>query len=343
MLNNTNEINKVYIIAEIGNTHEGSLGLAKQFIKVASDCGVDAVKMQTHIFDAESLADAPNPSYFTDETRKEYFERTSFTVAQWKELKRYSEEDLNVDFFSSPFSIEAVNLLNDIGMDTYKIASGEVSNIPLLETIAKTGKRVLLSSGMSSWEELDAAVYSLQSNGCRDLTVLQCTSEYPCPPEQAGINVLDEIAKRYQNITVGYSDHTIGVAVPIAAVIKGAKVIEKHFTLSKKMYGSDAMNSTEPEEFKRLVDEIRQVEIVLANDIDKDEKVKCLGEMKMIFEKSIVSARSLKKSDVISAQDLSFKKPGNGIPARKYKEIVGKKLKISIPKDYKLKLEDFYE
>jgi N,N'-diacetyllegionaminate synthase len=137
-------IKKTYIIAEIGNTHEGSLGLAKCFIKVAAECGVDAVKMQTHIFEVESLPDAPNPPYFKDETRKEYFERTAFTLEQWKELKRYAEQDLKIDFFSSPFSLEAVDLLEAVGMNTYKIASGEVNNIPLLEKIAKTGKRVLI-------------------------------------------------------------------------------------------------------------------------------------------------------------------------------------------------------
>ena len=334
-------IKKTYIIAEIGNTHEGSLGLAKCFIKSAADCGVDAVKMQTHIFEAESLPSAPNPPYFKDETRKEYFERTAFTFEQWKELKRYSEEDLKIDFFSSPFSLEALDLLEAVGMNTYKVASGEVNNTPLLEKIAKTGKRVLLSSGMSSWSELDEAVETLQSNGCKDLIVLQCTSEYPCPPEQAGLNVLDELKDRYQNVTIGYSDHTMGLAVPLAAVIKGAKVREKHFTLSQAMYGSDAMNSTEPEDFKRLVDEIRQIEIALSSKVDKDEKVKSLENMKMTFEKSIVSSESLNESDVIEFKDLAFKKPGDGIPAREYKKLVGKKLNKSILKDYKFKTEDF--
>ena len=334
-------VNKTYIIAEIGNTHEGSLGLAKQFMKVASECGVDAVKMQTHIFESESLASAPNPPYFKDETRKEYFERTAFTVKQWRELKRYGEEDLSIDFFSSPFSLEAVDLLEVVGMDTYKIASGEVSNIPLLEKIAKTGKRILLSSGMSSWTELDDAVETLQSNGCKDLIVLQCTSEYPCPPEQAGLNVLGEMKARYKDVTIGYSDHTTGVAVPLAAVIKGATVIEKHFTLSKKMYGSDAINSTEPDEFKRLVEEIRQVEIAKSYKVNKDEKAKDLADMKIIFEKSIVSSREIKNNEKIQFEMLAFKKPGDGIPARDYKKILGKKIRIQVGENHKFKLEDF--
>lgn len=332
---------RIYIIAEIGNTHEGSLGLAKCFIKAAAECGVDAVKMQTHIFEAESLPDAPNPPYFKDETRKEYFERTAFTLEQWKELKRYAEQDLKIDFFSSPFSLEAVDLLETVGMDTYKIASGEVNNIPLLEKIAKIGKRVLLSSGMSSWCELDEAVETLQSNGCKDLIVLQCTSEYPCPPEQSGLNVIDTMKQRYKNVKIGYSDHTLGVAVPLAAVIKGATVIEKHFTLSNKMYGSDAMNSTEPEEFKRLVDEIRQIEIALNSKVDKDAKVKLLGNMKMTFEKSVVSSGLINQLDTIEFKDLAFKKPGDGIPAREYKKLLGKKLNRSVQKDYKFRWEDF--
>ena len=334
-------MNNIYIIAEIGNTHEGSLGLAKQFIKAAADCGVDAVKMQTHMFEAESLPCAPNPPYFKDETRKEYFERTSFTLEQWKELKRYSQNDMKIDFFSSPFSLEAVDLLEKVGMDTYKIASGEVNNIPLLKKIAKTKKRVLLSSGMSSWSEIDEAVETLQLNGCEDLTVLQCTSEYPCPPEQSGLNVLDEIKLRYKNIKIGYSDHTMGVAIPLAAVVKGATVIEKHFTLSQKMYGSDAMNSIEPKEFKRLVDEIRQIQIALSHNVDKDEKVRYLKDMKRTFEKSIVSSRSIKSSEVISEGDLAYKKPGDGIPAQQYKKVLGKRINKCVDKDYQFIWTDF--
>lgn len=330
-----------YIIAELGNTHEGSLGLAKCFIKSAAETGVNAVKMQTHIFDAESLPDAPNPPYFKDETRKEYFERTAFTLEQWKELKRYAEEELGIDFFSSPFSLEAVDLLENVGMSTYKIASGEVNNLPLLKKIARTGKRVLVSSGMSSWAELDEAVHTLQNNGCKDLVVLQCTSEYPCPPEDSGLNVLDEMKARYKNVEIGYSDHTLGVAVPLAAVIKGATVVEKHFTLSKKMYGSDAMNSTEPEEFKRLVDEIRQVEIALRSVVNKDEKINSLGNMKITFEKSIVAAKEIDSSTVIEFEDLAFRKPGDGILAREYTKLIGKKLNKKVEKNHKFEWVDF--
>ena len=280
---------RIKIIAEIGNTHEGSVSLAKCFIKAAAECGIDAVKFQTHIFNAESMPDAPNPPYFSGETRKEYFDRTSFTMEQWHELKAFAKRECKVEFLSSPFSLEAVDLLEQVGVNTYKIASGEVNNLPLLTKIAKTGKRVLLSSGMSSWEELDHAVRTLTDNGCKDLTILQCTSDYPCAPEKAGLNVMEEIAQRY-GFPVGFSDHTLGIAVPIAAVCLGACVIEKHFTLSKLMYGPDARFSAIPEEMKVLVENIRAVERALGNRIDKDVKAATLSQMKITFEKSIVAA-----------------------------------------------------
>ncbi len=324
---------KTYIIAEIGNTHEGSLGLAKQFIKAAADCGVDAVKFQTHIFEAESLPNAPNPAYFKDETRKEYFERTAFNLEQYKNLKEFAENECSVDFFSSPFSIEAVDFLLQVGVSVFKIPSGEVSNIPLLEHINKTGKEVILSSGMSSWEELDRAV-SVFDN-IDKLTILQCTSEYPCKPENSGLNVMLEIRDRYK-CKIGFSDHTIGIGVPLTAVVLGADVVEKHFTLSKLMYGSDAKNSTEPEEFKQMVANIRAAEIAMYSKIDKDAKVKELGNMKHVFEKSIVSNKELLKGHIITMEDLAFKKPGDGIPAREYNNIIGSIVLQTISKNQKI-------
>jgi sialic acid synthase SpsE len=331
-------MSNTYIIAEIGNTHEGSVGLAKQFIKAAAECGVDAVKFQTHIFEAESLPNAPNPPYFKDETRKQYFERTAFNLEQYIILKEYAEKDCGVDFFSSPFSIEAVDLLLSAGIKTFKIPSGEVSNIPLLEYLADKADWVILSSGMSSWDELDKAVAVLKGK-CK-LTVLQCTSEYPCLPQNAGLNVMLEIKERYQ-VPVGFSDHTLGVGVPVAAVVLGATLVEKHFTLSKLMYGSDAKNSTEPHEFKQLVQDIRAVELAITHKINKDEKVNSLKEMKTIFEKSIVSARDLKSGDVLTFNDFAYKKPGNGIPAAMYHNLLGKELNCDVPKDTPLQMSMF--
>jgi sialic acid synthase SpsE len=312
----------VQIIAEIGNTHEGSVGLAKCFITSAAHCGVDAVKFQVHIFDEESLPNAPNPPYFKDETREEYFNRTAFTVDQWKQLRDHCEAE-GVEFLASPFSEAAVDLLEDVGVASYKIPSGEVTNLPLLEKIATLNKPVLLSSGMSSWNELDAAFATLKDNGCKNIIVLQCTSAYPCPPEKAGLNVLDEMAQRYK-VPVGFSDHTFGSAIPIAAVLKGAVVIEKHFTLSQDMYGSDAKHSTLPEAFKQLVDDIRAIETAFAHPIDKDAEAAQLTTMKETFEKSIVTARNLPQGHTLKKEDLSFKKPGIYIPVNQLDAVLGK-------------------
>lgn len=318
-----------YIIAELGNTHDGSLGLAKQMIHAASECGVNAVKIQTHIFDAESLPNAPNPPYFKGESRKQYFERTAFTRDQYLELIATAQVECGVDFLSSPFSIEAVDFLDSMGMKIFKIPSGEVSNTPLLRHVAKTGKPVFLSSGMSSWAELDLAVETLRDNGCEKLTLLQCVSSYPCPAKDAGLNVMELMRKRYA-LDVGYSDHTMGLAIPLAAVTLGATVIEKHFTLSKKMYGSDAKNSMEPSEFASMVQGIRDIESAMSHKVDKDKIVEELAEMKHVFEKSIVSIRDIPAGTKIDETMIAVKKPGNGIPARMYDKVLGKVANVTI-------------
>lgn len=330
----------VFVIAEIGNTHEGSVGLAKCFIKAAAECGVDAVKFQTHMFEAESLPDAPNPPYFSGESRKEYFERTAFTLDQYRELKDYAERECGVEFMSSPFSVEAVDLLEKLGVKSYKIPSGEVTNLLLLEKVAETGKRVLLSSGMSTWAELDEAVNVLTQFGCADLVVMQCTSMYPCPPEKSGLNLLAEYRERY-SLPVGYSDHTMGIAVPVCAVMAGAVVVEKHFTLSQLMYGSDAKNSTEPEEFRLLVEEIRNAALASAGCVDKDAEASGLESMKHIFEKSIVSLCDISQGTVIDGDMLAMKKPGIGMSAKRLSQVIGARAARDIEKDAILSEADF--
>ncbi len=328
-----------YIIAELGNTHDGSLGIAKQMIRTAADCGADAVKIQTHIFDAESLPDAPNPPYFNDETRRQYFDRTSFSHDQYLELIETAEVECGVEFLSSPFSIEAIDFLERLKMRRYKIPSGEVSNIPLLERVALTNKPVILSSGMSSWSELDRAVDALRLNGCSDLTILQCTSSYPCPAKKVGLNLMEAFKKRY-DVLVGYSDHTIGFAAPLSAVALGANVIEKHFTLSTSMYGSDAKNSMEPDEFKKMTFAIREIETMLYYPLDKDQMANDLGEMKGVFEKSIVAACDIPKGAALSMKHLAFKKPGTGISANEYRDVLGRKTTRKIDRNTMLNQKD---
>ena len=315
------------IIAEVGSVHDGSFGNAKKLIECAAQKGADAIKFQTHISKAETTRYASSPSYFNSEPRYEYFQRTSFNKGQWIELFKTAEAN-KIKFLSSPFSLEAVDLLEEIGLEIYKIPSGEVTNFPLLEKIASLGKPVFLSSGMSNWDELDEAV-SFFKNKC-ELTLMQCTSVYPCPIDKVGLNIISEMKKRY-SCNVGFSDHTEGMSAPLAAAALGATVIEKHLTFSKLMYGSDAKHSMEPDEFSKLVKCINEVWLIMNNEVDKNN-IKDVEVMKDIFQKSIVAKNKLKAGSFIKESDLAYKKPGTGISASKFKEIIG----MQITKDFQI-------
>ncbi|RDV03143.1 N-acetylneuraminate synthase family protein [Undibacter mobilis] len=323
------------IIAEIGSVHDGSFGNAIKLIEASAACGADTVKFQTHIAEAETLADAPMPSYFTGEPRMAYFRRTGFSNEQWIALRDACAR-VGVTFLSSPFSLEAVDLLEAIGVGAYKVPSGEVSNLPLLEKIAATGKPVLLSSGMSNWKELDAAVEALKKGG--PVTILQCTSAYPCPPEEVGLNVLGAMSARY-GLPVGFSDHTHGCAAAFAAAALGAVAIEKHFTFSRLMYGSDAANGMEPDDFRAFTKGLRDIWTMTGSPVDKDN-LEPFSEMKRIFEKSVVTARALGVGHVLTEGDLAFKKPGDGIPSARWRELLGRPLRRALAADTKLSLDD---
>jgi N,N'-diacetyllegionaminate synthase len=325
----------ITIIAEIGSVHDGSIGNALKAVEAAASCGADVVKFQTHIAEAETLVDAPMPSYFKGEPRMEYFRRTAFSLSQWQRIAKHSIEH-GVRFLSSPFSLEAVDLLEEVGVDVYKIPSGEVSNIPLLERIAATGKMVYLSSGMSNWAEIDRAVAVLRGGG--PLTVMQCSSAYPCPPENVGLNVMLEMQRRY-SVPVGFSDHTTGHAACISAVALGAVVIEKHFTFSRLMYGSDARNSMEPAEFKAFCAHVKEAAVIRDNPVDKNNQEQYL-EMKRIFEKSVVTSCAVAAGQVFQTTDLTFKKPGDGIPAARFRELLGRQTRHALLADHKITWED---
>jgi N,N'-diacetyllegionaminate synthase len=330
------EVMKIQLIAEIGSVHDGSFGNAVKLVEAAAACGATAVKFQTHVADAETLPDAPMPSYFRGEPRLEYFRRTAFSPEQWRTLKTVAES-CGVMFLSSPFALEAVDILERIGVEAYKVPSGEVTNIPLLERIAATGKSILLSSGMSTWSELDRAVEVCHVGG--PVTVMQCTSAYPTTPDRVGLNVLGELKSRY-NLPVGYSDHTMGNTAAIAAAALGATVIEKHFAFSRLMYGSDARHSSEPEEFAELAKALQDVAIMLASPIDKSD-ASAFAEMKDIFEKSIVSSRPLSADSALTFEDMAFKKPGLGLSAARFREFLGRRLRRDIPENHLFSLEDF--
>jgi N,N'-diacetyllegionaminate synthase len=326
----------ISIIAEIGSVHDGSFGNAMRLIDAAAAAGADTVKFQTHIAEAETLASAPSPSYFSTEPRMAYFRRTAFSPEQWRALSQHAAS-LGVSFLSSPFSLEAVDLLEQVGVVAYKVPSGEVSNVPLLERLAGTGKHVLLSSGMSDWTELDRAVEVLRA--AVPLTIMQCSSEYPCVPEHVGLNVLAEMRDRYE-LPVGFSDHTVGFAAPFAAAALGATVIEKHFAFSRLMYGSDAKHSMEPADFRVLCQGLRDIWTMRAHPVNKGDNTP-YTDMKRIFEKSIVSARAIPAGATVTRDMLAFKKPGDGIPAANYPSFLGRRVRHPVAADHKFSEHDF--
>ncbi len=325
-----------FIIAEIGMSHDGSMGQARCFIDAAAEAGADAVKFQSHIAEAETLRNAPTPPYFSQEPRFEYFERTAFDKAQLAELKAYAESK-GLIFICSPFSIPAVGLLESINVSAYKIPSGEITNLPLLEYVARKGKSIIISSGMSNLPELEEAI-SLIRRFNQDIVLMQCTSEYPCPYEKAGLNLLQEFKQRF-DLPVGLSDHTLTIYTAIAAITLGACVIEKHFTLSKRMYGPDAKFSLTTEEFKQMVEGIRAVETALSHPVDKDD-IGRFEYMRRTFQKSIVSIVDIPRGSEIREDMLSIKKPGDGLHPRYFQEIIGRKTLRDIPRDSLIRRED---
>lgn len=308
----------VHIVAEIGMTHDGSFGLAKKLIESAADSGADIVKLQWHIAEEETVADAPAPPYFSAEPRYEYFKRTEFSEDQFQSLSKFCKT-LGVQSCVSVFSIESARRAVKAGFNILKIPSGEVTNLPLMEYLGTLKLPILLSSGMSTWAELDAAVGCLSN--IQDLVILQCSSKYPTTAEHVGLNVLSEIKERY-NRTIGLSDHTLSAASAVAAVCFGARVIEKHFTLSKLLYGPDARFSLEPDEFKQLVSDTKFVFQILNSPIEKDSISQYLN-MKKVFQKSIVAKHQIHKGQLITMDDLAFKKPGDGICASKFRDLIG--------------------
>lgn len=324
------------VIAEAGSVHDGSFGNACKLIELAAACGASTVKFQTHIAEAETLADAPSPPYFKGEPRFDYFRRTAFSEDRWHQLAACARAN-RVAFISSPFSEAAVDLLDRVGVDAFKIPSGEVTNLPMLARIAATGRPAILSSGMSDWAQLDAAVATLRPGG--ELMVMQCSSIYPCPPERAGVNLIPVMAGRY-SLPVGFSDHSLGCAAAVAAATLGASAVEKHITFSRHMYGSDAPNATEPQDFARYCSELAAAWAMLASPVDKDD-LSPYREMKRIFEKSVVTAVPVSAGCLITQDMLAFKKPGDGISAARWQEVAGRRARRDLPADHLIAPEDF--
>ncbi|MCR9154892.1 MAG: N-acetylneuraminate synthase family protein [Bacteroidetes bacterium] len=329
----------MYIIAEIGQAHEGSLGIAHSYIDALANTGVDAIKWQMHIADAESSLEEPFRVKFSyeDDQRIDYWRRMEFTFDQWKGLKDHCEEK-GMEFICSPFSNAAVDALEELGVSKYKIGSGEVNNFLLLEKICKTGKTVLLSSGMSSYEELQEAVEFVQSHN-NELVLFQCTTAYPTQAKDWGLNVIGELKQKF-NLPIGFSDHSGGITACTAATALGATYLEFHVVFDKRMFGPDAKASLTIDETKSLCTAIRDVETALANPIEKSDNSRFV-ELKGIFEKSLAVNRNMKEGEIIKVEDLEGKKPkGFGLDASIFRSIVGKKLNKDLKEWSFLKEED---
>ena len=316
---------KPYLIAEIAQAHEGSLGILHSYIDAVAKTGVQAIKFQMHIAEAESSIYEPFRVKFSkeDDTRFDYWKRMEFSLEQWKEIKKHCD-DVRLDFICSPFSNLAVDWLEEIGVQTYKIGSGEVNNLLLIEKICATGKPIIISSGMSSFDELDKTVDFLKNKSV-DFSILQCTTAYPTKPEQYGLNVINELKKRY-NVSVGFSDHSAKVSTGIAAVALGAEILEFHVVFHREIFGPDAIASLTIEETKQLVESVNDIQSAIDNPIDKNNNNQ-FDELKSIFEKSLAINKNLPENHIITFDDLESKKPkGYGISATDFQKVIGKKL-----------------
>lgn len=324
---------KTLIIAEAGVNHNGSLEIAKKLVRTAKECGADIVKFQTAKLDSlvskfAEMADYQKANTGKVESQKEMLSRLLLSFDEFTELAAYCKE-VGIMFLSTPFDIESIRFLNDM-QDIWKIPSGEITNYPYLVEIAKTGKRVILSTGMSDMDEIRAALDLLKKNGSGEITVLHCTTEYPAPLNEVNLNVMTTLRNEF-GCKVGYSDHTKGIEVSLAAVAMGAEVIEKHFTLDRNMEGPDHKASLEPAELKALVDGIRIIELAKGSF----EKAPTESELKnrAVARKSIVAARDIKRGEVLTEENLTTKRPGSGISPMRWKEVVGTAAKRDFTED----------
>lgn len=315
---------KVFIIAEAGVNHNGDMEIARQLVDAASASGADAVKFQT--FQAERLVcrSARKARYqleTTDasETQYDMLKKLQLTRQMHLELMEYCDKK-NIMFLSTPFDTESIRLLADLGLQIFKIPSGEITNLPYLREIAKLQKKVILSTGMSDMDEVKAAVRELDANGAGEITLLHCNTQYPTPASD--VNLLAMVRMREETgLSVGYSDHTQGIEIPIAAAALGAEVIEKHFTLDKNMEGPDHKASLEPHELTQMVAGIRKIELALGTGI---KQVSASEQANVdIVRKSIVAAVDIQKGEIFTEENLTTKRPGSGISPMRWDEVVG--------------------
>ena len=321
---------RTYIIAEAGVNHNGSFELACELAKKAKECGADCVKFQTFVANnlvskTAKLAEYQSKNIKAN-TQLEMLKKLELTHEEFIKLKKYCDE-IKIDFVSSAFDLESISFLDKIGVPFWKIPSGEVTNYPYLVKIAKTRGPVVMSTGMCCKQEIGDALRVLRENGSTKIALLQCNTEYPTPFNDVNLLAMEDMRNTF-NVNVGYSDHTVGIEIPVAAVALGATIIEKHFTLDKKMEGPDHKASLEPKEFASMVAAIKHVEQSLGNaikDVTYSEKKNIA-----IVRKSIVASKTIKKGEILTEENLTVKRPGNGISPMLWNEVLGK----TATKDY---------
>jgi N,N'-diacetyllegionaminate synthase len=325
---------KTFIIAEAGVNHNGSVEIAKRMIEVAKECGADAIKFQT--FKAEEVVSkyAPKAEYQKQttgeiESHLQMLKKLELSFDDFIVLKEYCDK-LGIMFLSTPFDFESIDFLNSLGLEIFKIPSGEITNLPYLEKIGKLRKKVILSTGMADLGEIEDALDILTSCGTKkeDITILHCNTEYPTPYEDVNLLAMLTIKEAFK-VKVGYSDHTPGIEVPIASVALGASVIEKHFTLDRNMQGPDHKSSLEPNELKAMVKAIRNVEKALGDGIKKPSPSEIKN--KIIVRRSIVAKRNIKRGEIFNEENITVKRPATGISPMRWYEILGK----TATRDYK--------
>lgn len=334
-----NRQGRCLIIGEIAQAHDGSLGTAHAYIDAVSVAGADAVKFQTHIAAAESSPSEPWRVKFSrqDASRYEYWRRMEFTEEQWRGLREHADS-CNLMFLSSPFSIEAVDLLERVGVAAWKVASGEVENIPMLSRMISTGLPIMLSSGMSPMEELGRSVDLVQRSSC-ELTLFQCSSIYPTPPEKLGLNLIEELRCRY-GTKVGLSDHSGTIYAGLAAATVGIDALEVHVAFSREVFGPDVAASVTTSELALLVEGVRFIERARQSPVDKDGIAAELTDLRGMFTKSVAVLDDLPAGTILAARHLGARKPGTGIAANRLHELVGRSLSRSVSAGELLKEDD---
>ncbi len=320
---------RVFIIAEAGVNHNGSIRQAEQLVDKAVETGADAVKFQA--FKAEELAChyAPKANYqvkntLENDSQLDMLKKLELDEQGHRHLINYCNKK-KISFLSSPFGFSSIELLESLNLDTFKIPSGEITNLPFLENIGRLKKKIILSTGMANLKEIRSAIDILTDSGTpkKDLSLLHCCTQYPAPFGDANLLAIPAMIKAFPGICVGYSDHTLGIEAAIAAVALGAKIIEKHFTLDRTLDGPDHIASIEPDEFKRMVLGIRNIEIALGDGVKEPKPAE--SENINIVRKSIVAARTIKAGEIFTAGNLTVKRPGNGLSPKHWHTVLGKK------------------